>query len=341
MKQLKQKVEELGKILGNEPKKIVVVSHTNPDGDAVGSSMAWAQVLRGLGHSVKCVVPNKYPYFLDWMTGIEDVIVYKGREEETDATVKNADIIFCLDFNQIDRLEALSDAIHANEDAERILIDHHLDPPEKEYDLMISDPESCSTSYLVYKVTEFLTGTGVITKASAEALYVGIMTDTGNFSFSYLTADLFRAVAILVEKGIDIPAINSAVYNSYSEERVRLLGYVLINKMHIIQDGMVAYIPLKERELRRFNFQIGDSEGFVNYPLTIGDVRMSAMFLQTRKYIRISLRSRGDLDVNVFARKYFQGGGHRNAAGGKSFDNMEETVERFKAAVAEFFSEID
>lgn len=341
MKQLKQKVEKLGKILGEKTKNIVVVSHTNPDGDAVGSSMAWAQVLRSLGHSVKCVVPNKYPYFLDWMTGIEDVIIYKGREAETDAIVNDADIIFCLDFNQIDRLEALSDAIHANEDAERILIDHHLDPPEKEYDLMISDHESCSTSYLVYKVAELLTGTDVITKASAEALYVGIMTDTGNFSFSYLTADLFRAVAILVEKGIDIPAINSAVYNSYSEERVRLLGYVLINKMHIIQDGMVAYIPLKERELRRFNFQIGDSEGFVNYPLTIGDVRMSAMFLQTRKYIRISLRSRGDIDVNIFARRYFQGGGHRNAAGGKSFVTMEETVEHFKSAVAEFFSETD
>jgi len=340
MRQLKQKVEKLRKILGDEPKNIVVVSHTNPDGDAVGSSMAWAQVLRSMGHSVKCIVPNKYPYFLDWMTGIEEVVVYKGREEEADGIVKRADIIFCLDFNQIDRLEALSDTIHSNKQAVRILIDHHLDPPEKEYGLMISDPESCSTSYLVYKVAEQLTGTDVIDKASAEALYVGIMTDTGNFSFSYLTADLFRAVAVLVEKGVDIPKINSAVYNSYSEGRMRLLGYVLINKMHIIQDGLVAYIPLKERELRRFNFQIGDSEGFVNYPLSIGDVKMSAMFLQTRKYIRISLRSRGDLDVNVFARRYFQGGGHRNAAGGKSFDTMEETVERFKSAVAEFFSEL-
>ncbi len=337
MMQIESKVEKLRQVLGQGPKNIIIVSHTNPDGDAVGSSIAWAHVLRAIGHSVGIIVPNRYPNFLEWMYGVEEVLVYKGNEPEADETIRQAEII---DFNRIDRLEALSDSIYTNTDALRILIDHHLDPPENEYGLMISDPASCSTSYLVYKAIEQLFGTDVIDKHSAEALYVGIMTDTGNFSFSYLTADLFRAVAVLVEKGIDIPRINSAVYNSYSEERMRLLGYVLINKMHIIENGMVAYIPLKENELRRFNFQVGDSEGFVNYPLSIGDIKMSAMFLQTRKYIRISLRSRGGIDVNVFARKYFDGGGHKNAAGGKSFDTMEKTVERFKAAAAEFFSEM-
>lgn len=337
MKDLSKKVKELAQILEGGAKNIVVVSHTNPDGDAVGSSMAWAHALRGMGHNAVCVVPNKYPYFLDWMEGIGDVVIYKNREEEADAVVAAADVIFCLDFNRIDRLEALSDSISANKHAKKILIDHHLDPPKGVYDMMISDTHACSTSYIVYKVIEKIAGTGVLDKGAAENLYVGIMTDTGNFSFSYLTADLFRAVAVLVEKGVDIPKVNSAVYNSYTEGRVRLLGYVLIRKMQMLRDGEVAYIPLKESELRRFNFQVGDSEGFVNYPLTIDRVKMSAMFLQTRKYIRISFRSRGDVDVNMFAKKYFGGGGHKNAAGGKSFETMEETIEKFRAAVDEFF----
>lgn len=339
MKDLRQKTNQLRKILDGGAKNIVVVSHTNPDGDAVGSSIAWAHVLRTMGHDVSCMVPNKYPYFLDWMDGLGDMIVYKGHEEEAEKIVAQADVIFCLDFNRIDRLEALSDAIAANKKAVMVLIDHHLNPPADVYDLMISDTHACSTSYLVYKIIEKLTGVDVIDKTSAEGLYVGIMTDTGNFSFSYLTPDVFRTVAVLIEKGVDVPAVNSAVYNSYSEGRVRLLGYVLIRKMQMTHDGTVAFIPLKESELRRFNFQVGDSEGFVNYPLSIEQVKMSAMFLQTRKYIRISLRSRGDVDVNVFAARYFDGGGHRNAAGGKSFETMEETIEKFKKAVEEFFGE--
>ncbi len=171
------------------------------------------------------------------------------------------------------------------------------------------------------------------------ALYVGMMTDTGNFSFSFLVPDLFRVVAALVEKGIDIPYINFKVYNSYTEGRVRLLGYSLGPKMDVFQGGHAACISLTENELRRFRFKQGDSEGFVNYPLSIETVKMSALLLQNHKFIRVSLRSRGDVDVNAFARRYFEGGGHRNAAGGKSNDTMEATIERYKSAVAEFFKE--
>ena len=339
MKDFEQKIEKLKGYLTVGPKKIAVLAHTNPDGDAIGSSLAWAKVLRSMGHEVTCLVPNRYPAFLAWMPGIEEVIVAKEDNGRAVEAIDDADLIFFLDFNRIDRLENLSDHIMGNQKAVRLLIDHHLDPPVEEYALVFSDHTSCSTSYLVYNIAERLTGLDVFDREAAEALYVGIMTDTGNFSFSFLTPGLFRAVAGLIEKGIDIPSINSMVYNSYSEGRVRLLGYVLLKKMKMIEDGRAAYIALKESEMRKFNFQVGDSEGFVNYPLSIASVNMSAMFTETRKFIRISFRSRGDVDVSEFAARYFNGGGHKNASGGKSFDSIAKTVERFEEGVAEFFTE--
>ena len=332
-----KKIERLREYLSAPGQNIVIVSHTNPDGDAIGSSLAWCRVLESEGHHVTCLVPNRFPSFLAWMDGIEKINIFK---EDTDgamaARVAGADLIFCLDFNIIGRLEALSAAIEANTRAPRILFDHHLSPPEN-YDLMFSHPESCSTALLVYRIIEEYKGAEAIDVPMGESLYVGMMTDTGNFSFSHLTPELFRVVAALVEKGINIPRVNMSVYNSYSEGRVRLLGYAINRKMTTLRNGTVAYISLTEAEMRRFNFQMGDSEGFVNYPLSIKGMKLSAMFLQTRKFIRVSLRSRGDVDADVFARKYFSGGGHKNASGGKSFVSMDETIEHFKRAVDEFF----
>jgi phosphoesterase RecJ-like protein len=170
----------------------------------------------------------------------------------------------------------------------------------------------------------------------AELLYVGMMTDTGNFAFSYLTPELFRAVAVLSEAGIDIPMIHNAVFNGYTADRARLFGYTIHRKMCFLQGNTVAYMSLTEPELRRYHFQQGDSEGFVNYPLTVGQMKMTAMFLEHHKFIRVSLRSRGNVDVNRFARKYFNGGGHKNAAGGKSFQSMEQTIAHYVQAVDEF-----
>ena len=306
----KERIESLRELLAPANRKIVIVAHTNPDGDAVGSSLAWAEVLRGMGHEVTCIVPNKYPYFLDWMPGIGQVVVFKN-DTAGDAVraIAEADLLFCLDFNAVSRLEILSDTIEANTTARRVLIDHHLSP-DGHFDLSFSYPDSSSTCFLVYSIIEALFGTDAITRQMAESLYVGMMTDTGNFAFSFLTPELFRAVAVLVEKGISIPEIHNNVYNAYTEGRARLFGYVINRKMEIIQDGTVAYMSLMENEMRRFQFQQGDSEGFVNYALTIKKVKMSAMFLAHRKFIRISLRSRGDVDVNLFARRYFNGGGH-------------------------------
>ncbi len=297
------------------PKNVVIVTHTNPDGDAVGSSLAWREVLCGMGHRVTCVVPNKYPYFLDWMTGIDTIKVFRDDEEGVvERAVSTADLIFFLDFNSMSRMEELGTLIASNSSARRILVDHHLSPAEG-FDLLFSDHEASSTSYLIYTILEQLVGVEKITRSMAEVLYVGMMTDTGNFSYSYLTPDLFRAVAVLAATGIDIPAIYNNVYNGYTEGRARLFGYVIDRKMEILRDGTVAYMSLLESEMRRHQFQPGDSEGFVNYPLTIKTMRLSAIFIAHRKFIRVSLRSRGAVDVDLFARKYFDGGGHHNASG--------------------------
>lgn len=332
------KVEELKKILAQPEQKIVIVAHTNPDGDAVGSSLAWAGALRQIGHTVTCIVPTKYPYYLDWIPGIEEVIIFKSDVEGRAAkAVAEADLIFCLDFNVLSRLEKLQEVIESNHRARRILIDHHLMPAD--FDLVFSYPQVSSTCHLVYLLIEQLFGVEAITKQMGDALYVGMMTDTGNFAFSSLTPDLFRAVAVLIERGIKIPEIHNNVYNAFTEGRARLFAYCINRKMQFLEDGTVAYMSLTEYEMRKFQFQQGDSEGFVNYPLTIKRMKMSAMFSAQRKFIRVSLRSRGDVDVNLFARKYFNGGGHKNAAGGKSFMSMRETIEHYIKAVHEFAQE--
>ena len=331
-----QQTESLRRMLETPARRIVIVSHTNPDGDAVGSSLAWRDVLVRMGHRVTCVVPNRYPYFLDWMTGIDGIVTFKTDEKGVAASaIAEADIIFCLDFNAVSRLEILSDTLAGNTAAKRVLIDHHLSP-DPDFDLMFSYPDSSSTCFVVYALIEKMFGTQIITPAMAEALYVGMMTDTGNFSFSYLTPALYRALAVLAETGIDIPRIHNNVYNAYTEGRARLFGYAIDRKMKLLEEGTVAYMSLLESEMRRFQFQQGDSEGFVNYALTIKKVKMSAMFLAHRKFIRVSLRSRGDVDVNLFARRYFNGGGHRNAAGGKSFVSMDDTIAHYVRAGREF-----
>lgn len=335
-----EKINALRLLVETEPQNIVILSHTNPDGDAIGSSLAWGEALRKKGHKVMCIVPNKYPYYLDWMTGISELVIFKNDSEgRAIKAVAEADMLFCLDFHTLSRLdEPLSRVIAQNSSAKRVLIDHHLNPSES-FDIMFSHPEASSTSYLVCNIITALWGAESISAAQAEVLYVGMMTDTGNFSFSNLTPALYRTIATLAETGINIPQIYNNVYNSFTEGRARLFGYTINRKMRFMRKGTVAYMSLTEDEMRRFWFQQGDSEGFVNYPLTVKKMRMSAIFIEHKDFIRVSLRSRGAVDVNLFAGRYFEGGGHHNAAGGKSFVSMEETIARFEAAVEEFAKE--
>ena len=335
-----EKINALRLLVETEPQNIVILSHTNPDGDAIGSSLAWGEALRKKGHKVTCIVPNKYPYYLDWMAGISELVIFKNDSEgRAIKAVAEADMLFCLDFHTLSRLdEPLSRVIAQNSSAKRVLIDHHLNPSES-FDVMFSYPEASSTSYLVCNIITALWGAESISAAQAEVLYVGMMTDTGNFSFSNLTPALYRTIATLAETGINIPQIYNNVYNSFTEGRARLFGYTINRKMRFMRKGTVAYMSLTEDEMRRFWFQQGDSEGFVNYPLTVKKMRMSAIFIEHKDFIRVSLRSRGAVDVNLFAGRYFEGGGHHNAAGGKSFVSMEETIARFEAAVEEFAKE--
>lgn len=331
-------IEALRDIIAGEGKRIAILSHTNPDGDALGSSIAWKMALSRIGHSVEAIVPNAYPYYLEWIPTVKDVIIFRNEEERAKEVIGSADVIFCLDFHTLSRLDSLSDVVEANSSATRVLIDHHLNPSEI-FDVMFSHPEASSTSYLVYCLIEQLWGVQSITRSQAKALYVGMMTDTGNFSFSTLTPHLFRAVANLAETGIDIPRLYNNVYNSFTEGRARLFGYVINRKMKLLRKGTVAHLSLTEDEMRRFWFQQGDNEGFVNYPLTIKKMRMSAIFTEHHDFIRVSLRSRGRVDVNLFAQRYFNGGGHKNAAGGKSYLSMAETIRHFEKAVEEFAAE--
>ncbi|MFI3289512.1 MAG: DHH family phosphoesterase [Rikenellaceae bacterium] len=327
-----------GILEAKESQKIAVIAHTNPDGDALGATLAWSRVLRSMGHSVECIAPNRYPYFMEWMEGIKDYIIHKNDSERAERVIQESDIIFCMDFNTTSRLEALGAAIDQNTTAKRVLIDHHLSP-DKNFDATFSFPEESSTCFVTYSLIEACFRTKVIDNVVADNLYVGMMTDTGNFSFANLSPALFRAVAVLVEQGANIPEINIKVYNSFSEGRARLFGYVVNRKMEIIENGQVAFMSLTEGEMRRHHFQQGDSEGFVNYPLTVGSMKISALFVAHRKFIRVSLRSRGSIDVNLFARKYFNGGGHKNAAGGKSELSMADTIAKFKSAIAEFIAD--
>ena len=325
-------------LLCDSPLRIVVVSHTNPDGDAIGSSLALREALTAYGHTVTCIVPNKYPYYLDWIPNIQHLLIFKSDRDEAVAAINDAEVIVCADLNILARLDDLGVAIAGNTTAKKVLIDHHLSP-DPSFDVIFSHPESSSTAFLAYCVIVELFGKQAITPTMAEQLYVGMMTDTGNFSFSHLTPELFRAVADLSETGINIPQIYNNVYNSFTESRARLFGYVINRKMKTLHKGTVAYMSLTEEEMRRFWFQQGDSEGFVNYPLTIKKMKMSAIFIEHHDFIRVSLRSRGNVDVNEFARRYFNGGGHKNAAGGKSFVSIDETIAHYINSVKEFVEE--
>ena len=332
------KIEALRELLA-EPKRVVIVGHTNPDGDAIGSSLALAEVLTARGHKVTCALPNNYPYYLKWIPNSESIIIYKNDNEHlTEKALDEADVIICADMNSLTRADALGEAVAKNSTAKRVLIDHHLFPAEG-FDVMFSYPELSSTAFLMYSVIVALYGKEAVTQTVATQLYVGIMTDTGNFAFSALTPELFEAVAALSATGINIPQIYNNVYNSFTEGRAKLFGYAINRKMKTLLGGRVAYMSLTEEEMRRFWFQQGDNEGFVNYPLTIKKMKMSAMFTAQQGFIRVSLRSRGDVDVDTFARRYFNGGGHKNAAGGKSCVSMEETIEHYIKSVNEYHEE--
>jgi bifunctional oligoribonuclease and PAP phosphatase NrnA len=317
-----------------QPKKIVITTHHRPDGDAIGSCLALYHFLSGNGHDIAMIAPDDSPDFLQWMPHSSKIVSYEKNVALGDSKVSEAEIIFCLDFNRLNRLDKLSDVV-SKSSAKKILIDHHLDP-EKTFDFIFSFPESCATCELIYYFITALDYTKPISKSVAECIYTGIMTDTQSFRFSNMTADTHHIIAKLIESGIENHIIHENVYDSYSEHRLRLLGYCINNKLKVLPEYKTAFITLTKEELDRFHFISGDSEGFVNYALAIDGIRLAGFFIERDGIVKVSLRSKGNFSVKEMAEKYFEGGGHLNASGGSSKLPMAATVEKFVSVLKQY-----
>ncbi|MCE3229511.1 MAG: family phosphoesterase [Bacteroidetes bacterium] len=306
---------------------VVIVTHWSPDGDAMGSSLGLYHYLKTLKKTVTVVVPNEYPDFLKWMPGDKSVLVYEKNEAKVNKLLAKAGAIFTLDFNSFKRIEKLGEEI-AKTSAPKILVDHHQQP-DTYASLYFHDVNACSTCELIYDLIIGLGGKKQIDKKIAACLYVGLMTDTGSFRYPSVSSKTHTIIAELLKTGIIPSEIHSAVYDTYSESRMKLLGYALSEKMTILEGLPVAYIALSESELTRFDYKKGDTEGLVNYPFSIKGIKVCALFNESEGGVKTSFRSKGKIDVNTFARAHFNGGGHINAAGGKSYGSLEDTVKKF------------
>ena len=325
---------ELRGFLTDRPRRVLLVGHRNPDGDAIGSTLAMRRFLEPLGHAVDVAVPSPYPAFLDFLAGVEDVLVADVDPDATAAAVRAAELIVLQDFNSLERIDKLGEWIAAREgDVPRVLIDHHLDP-EPVADVMISDTTASSTCELVYRTIVDLGMRERVTPAVAEALMTGILTDTGGFSYA-TSARLYRVVGELFDVGVDNERLQTAIFNSMSEKQLRLLGHCLANRMEVLPEFRAGLITLSKRDYEHFDIQRGDTEGIVNYLLRMGEVELAAFITEQPKITKLSLRSKGEVDVRAIARDHFKGGGHRNAAGGASYQGLRATVAKFKAALAE------
>jgi bifunctional oligoribonuclease and PAP phosphatase NrnA len=314
---------------------IVITTHYNPDGDAIGSSLALYNILNHLGCNVAVIIPNDYPSFLKWLPGNEKMIVYEENALLCNALIRDAQILFSLDYNAMSRVKHFTNQLQEAK-ATKILIDHHIDPSD-EYDFVYSRINISSTSELLYEFVKGLGWENEIDKDVAECLYVGIMTDTGSFSYACNLSQTYEITANLIKKGIDAENIHRLVYDTYSENRMRLLGYCLSERLVVRAKYKTAYIWLTRDDLTMFDHQIGDTEGVVNYALSIEGIVLAALFTERNERIRISFRSKGEFSVNEFARKHYAGGGHRNAAGGDSLTDMEETLRKFEELLPEYF----
>lgn len=316
--------------------KIVIVTHVAPDGDAIGSSLGLWHFLESQEKTVNVIVPNAFPDFLRWMPGAKDIIRYDKYAEFADKLLNEADVVCCLDFNALSRIDAMADAV-AKSPARKMLIDHHLDP-EEFCKIIISHPGISSTSELIFRLICRLGYFEEITKEGAECIYTGMMTDTGGFTYNSNNREIYYIISELLSKGIDKDEIYRKVYNTYSEGRLRLMGYVLYDKMQVFHQFNSALIWLTRAEQKKFQYVKGDTEGFVNIPLSIKNIIFSVFLREDteKNMIKISLRSVGTFPCNKVAADFFNGGGHLNASGGEFYGTMEEAIELYKQALVKY-----
>ncbi|RFS18833.1 bifunctional oligoribonuclease/PAP phosphatase NrnA [Chitinophaga silvatica] len=325
-------IEEIKPLL-ETPKKVVITMHQKPDADAMGSSLALYHYLIQKGHQVSVISPTNFPDFLKWMPAADLVIDFESSTDKALQALDGIDLLFCLDFNAFYRTKNLAPYLEKL-NCIRILIDHHLEP-QPVFDYGISDTSASSTAQMVYETIYKLGDERYINLDIAQCIYAGTVTDTGSFRFASTTAAVHRMVADLMDKGLKHEVIHQAIYDNFLENRLRFLGHSLLNRMEVFYEYNTAMLAIPYTDLKRFDLQTGDTEGLVNFLLSIQGIKLAALIIDRNSEVKLSFRSKGDFDVNSFARKYFDGGGHFNASGGRSTDPLEKTVERFIKAIEE------
>lgn len=319
------------------PKKISIITHRNPDGDAIGSSMALYRYLTKLGHNSKVIFPSEYPAGYSFIEGVSLSVIFDSDPEQARSVIDNSEVIFCLDFNGLDRVDKLGENIQFSK-AKKILIDHHLDP-EPFTDIEFSDINSSSTCELVFKVIEGLGDISKIDTSIGEALFTGLITDTGSFRYG-TRPYTYEVASKLKGLGVDDYKLADKIFNSQKEKHLRLLGHCLANRMEVIKDYGVGIMWLTKQDYVDFEIQRGDTEGIVNYMLMIENIRVAAFILEQPSIIKISLRSKGDISVQEIAQKYFNGGGHKNAAGGGVYANLQDIIDKVKKVMPLYLPKI-
>jgi phosphoesterase RecJ-like protein len=318
----------------DEPKNIVITFHQKPDADAMGSGLGLYNFLIQFGHTVTVISPTNWAAFLSWMPGAKKVLDFEMQHEKAKNALKEAQWLFCLDFNVLSRTKKMEIPLHEL-NCTKILIDHHQQPQIEVFEYGVSDTAKSSTAEMVY---DFIVKSGNAQKINtsvAECLYAGVMTDTGSFRFNSTTADVHRMVANLKDTGLNHSKIHENLFDNFLENRFRFFGNILLNCMEVFYEYNTALITIPQKDLIKYNVKTGDTEGLVNFPLSIKGIKLAAVIIDRGDERKSSFRSKGGFDVNTFARKYFNGGGHFNAAGGKNTEPLEEVVKQFKEAIKE------
>jgi phosphoesterase RecJ-like protein len=323
-----------------QTRKVVIVTHHKPDADALGSSLGLAGYLKKKGHAVTVVTPSDYPEFLHWMSGNNEVLALdKVNEAVISEKINKAEIIFCLDFSALNRIQDLTEVVR-NAPGKKVMIDHHLQP-EDFAEFVKWDVQSASTAGLIFNLISELGDAQLIDANIADCLYAGLMTDTGGFRHSNTRYEEFQVASELVKLGANPTKVSKLIYDTNTLERLRLMGFVLSEKLKVLPEYKTAYMALSAEELKRFGSQTGDTEGFVNYGLSIKGIKLSVMIHERKDSVKLSLRSLGNFSVNEMARKHFEGGGHRNASGGSSTLTLDQTVEKFLSILPEYINQLN
>lgn len=328
-------------LINSPPKRVVILTHQNPDADAMGSSLGWKIYLQKKGHIATVIIPNECPSNLRWMPDYEEVVTY-DTNAQTQAVSKKllqeAEVICCLDFNALHRIKGLG-ALAQEATATKVLIDHHLEP-ESFADFVFSDTSKAATAQYVLDIINQLGDGQLVDLSMAKCLYAGIMTDTGSFRHGNTTAEVHLAIAELMKTGLNVNYVHRAIFDNNSIGRTRLLGYVLSEKLTVLPQYRTVYMVLSLEELKRFNSEIGATDGIVNYGLSLDNIVMSVLMIERRDEIKLSFRSVDDFSVRELANKYFSGGGHKNASGGRTHMTLTETIERLLSVLPEYQSEL-